>query len=323
MPNQINGCKAIRTKKQKTEPPLARSRQQRAGDGMKTPNRIPTRMRTVLLCLLLAIAGGTSEPGQAATANTTAVEQQSMKERQRIAGEMFQDLCKKSGVFIHRTVENVEGVFLMKLRPENINYGNQYLMDDPYGSDSLGKGYIESFLRGSFEATHKYPESFKPPLGYLYIEAIDPADGVRYRYTGSVKAVRKMKIDAPNVQLELKRNPNFDLNIYAYILDRIPAPSQPPRYGVTYDDISTRQERDYWIAGSSLKVIDLQTNEVIAERIGYMVDWAQGSQVGGRSPWLLAANNACPEFAPRHGSTAQPRQASNFVQQVLKPSEKK
>lgn len=50
------------------------------------------------------------------------------------------------------------------------------------------------------------------------------------------------------------------------------------------------------VEGSSLRVLDLQTNEVIAERIGYMMDWAQGSQAGGRSPWLFAADYACPSF---------------------------
>ncbi|WCM90224.1 hypothetical protein [Acidovorax sp. NCPPB 3576] len=288
----------------------------------QTPRSPMSPLRTGLLCLLLALGGCASDYAPAAAPGSAAANQ-SMKERQRIAGEMFRERCKKSGVFIHRTVEDVEGIFVMKLRPDGLNYGDQYKLDDPYGSDSAGKGYIHNFLRGSFEATHKYPDSFTPPLGYLYVEAIDPADGVRYRYTGSVKAVRKMKIDAPNVQLELKRDPNFDLNIYDYVLDRVAAKGLVPRYGVTYDDISTKEERDYWIAGSSLKVIDLQTNEVIAERIGYMVDWAQGIRLGGRSPWLLAANNACPEFAPRHGSSAQPRQASNFVQKVLKPSEKK
>lgn len=104
----------------------------------------------------------------------------------------------------------------------------------------------------------------------------------------------------------------------------------PPRYGVTYDDISTREEREYWIAGSSLKVIDMQTNEIIAERIGYMVDWAQGSRAGQRSPWLFAADNACPGFqwnlnfpvtrSNGGGSSQQPGQTITFVEKVLKPS---
>jgi hypothetical protein len=91
-----------------------------------------------------------------------------------------------------------------------------------------------------------------------------------------------------------------------------------PRFGVTYDDISTREEREYWIAGSSLRLIDLHTNEVIAERVGYMVDWAQGSQMGGRSPWLLAARQACPNF-PGSRSAAQVGQTTRFVLEVLRP----
>ena len=96
---------------------------------------------------------------------------------------------------------------------------------------------------------------------------------------------------------------------------------------IAYDDISTREERDYWIAGSSLKVIDLKTNEVIAERIGYMMDWAQGSRVGGRSPWLFAADNACPDFhrfrtpsVQTNGASNQSWQTLDFVEKVLKPS---
>jgi hypothetical protein len=94
-----------------------------------------------------------------------------------------------------------------------------------------------------------------------------------------------------------------------------------PRYGVTYDDISTREERDYWIAGSSLKVIDLPTNEVMAERIGYMMDRGQGDRGGGRSPWLFAKNNACPQFpAAPDGHVVQANQTRDFVVKTLKPS---
>ncbi|WP_271462764.1 hypothetical protein [Acidovorax sp. NCPPB 4044] len=286
-------------------------------------------LRVPLACLTLVLAGcvgnaGTVGTAAAGSAQATKAQQQPLKERQRIAAEMFRDRCKKAGVFIHRTVEGVEGVFLMKLRPKGVNYGNQYELSDPYGADLMGgDGYILSFLKGYFQATTKQgpnrpPDAPADPIGYAYVEAVDLEDGVRYRYTGTVKATRKMKADAPNVQLELRRNPNFDLNIYDYVLERTPSRAPRPRYGVTYDDISTREERDYWIAGSSLKVIDLQTDEVIAERIGYMVDWAQGITVGERSPWLLAADNACPEFAPRHGATSQMFQTIRFVNKTLK-----
>lgn len=268
---------------------------------------------TFLLALFLVACQKAEAPAQANPATA----------RFAKAEAMFQERCKIAGEKIYKTVDNVEGIFLMKIRPENINYSNQYEMDDPYGRDLGGEGYILSFIRGFFEATTKRPDVpakvTYPHIAYQYVEAVDPKDGKRYRYTGAKKVVGKMDTNAPNVQIDLKRNPNFDLNIYAFVLGKITVSGPTPRYGVTYDDISTQEEREYWIAGSSLKVIDLETNEVIAERIGYMMDRGQGNTSGGRAPWLLAADNACPEFAPRHGATAQQLQTENFVEKVLKP----
>ena len=90
-----------------------------------------------------------------------------------VAEAMFQERCKGAGVKIHRTDHDVDGVFLLKLRPEGTNYGQQFALTDPYGKDYGGDGYIRSFLRG-FEKPRT-----EPPyrLGYLYVEAIDPKDG--------------------------------------------------------------------------------------------------------------------------------------------------
>lgn len=239
-----------------------------------------------------------------------------LKERQARAKAMWQERCKKSGEFIHKTATGVEGVFLMKLRSEKINYGDQFALDDPYGSDLLGDGYIKSFLRGSFRLgkPNLTAEPGDPPrIGYRYVEAIDPVDNKRYRYTG--------RIEEP-----WQKDKSFLKGYVRFAMDKTPALLSPPRYGVTYEDISTREEREYWIAGSSLKVIDTQTSTVIAERIGYMFDWGQGDQSGGRSPWLLAADNACPDFHRFHnqkyrepGSAAQAGQAQDFVEKVLQP----
>ena len=188
-------------------------------------------------------------------------------------------------------------------------------MDDPYGRDLGGEGYIQSLTRGSCYANNKgIPIAGAPPLpkGYSYVEAIEPRDGKQYRYTG--------RIDQPWL-----RDKRYGEWVREFVLDKIPAPEPAPRYGVTYDDISTCEEREYWIAGSSLKVIDLQTNEVIAARIGYMMDRAQGRTTAGRSPWLFAADNACPSFQrnplrpPGHGAATQARQTQYFVEKTLKP----
>ena len=139
-----------------------------------------------------------------------------------------------------------------------------------------------------------------------------------------MKVVGKKDPTAFNIKLALSKDPNYDLNNYAFVLDKIPASEPAPRYGVTYDDISTRTEREYWIAGSSLKVIDLKTNEVMAERIGYMMDRGQGNNSGGRAAWLLAADHACPRFpADPGGQTYQTDQTRKFVEKILKPSQER
>lgn len=284
-------------------------------------------MRTALILYLVLSASMLGCTSPVHTQQTQAVEIR--QKRLQVAEAMFQERCKNAGEKIYRTVENVEGIFLLKVRPRELNYSDQFAMTDPYGRDLGGDGFIESFIRGEYQATHtgtSAPGS-PPRTGYRYVEAVDAKDGKRYRYTGSVKIVGKMDINAPNVQINLKRNPHFDTNIYAFVLDRIPAAGAPPRYGITYDDISTREEREYWIAGSALKVIDLQNNAVIAERIGYMMDREQGDTSGGRSPWLLAANHACPTFQrnlllslpPGQGAAAQRYQTLDFVEKVLRP----
>ena len=283
-------------------------------------------IKLLVLALLSALLAGCATYGRGQSAQSI----EAQRTRAQIAEAMFQERCKTAGEKIYKTVENVEGILLMKVRPKEVNFGDQFALTDPYGDDLGGDGYIVSFSRGSFQAnTIGAPAPGSPSrIGYRYVEAIDPQDGKRYRYIGSKKATRRKDASAPNVQLELKRDPNYDLSIYEYVLDKVSAPGAAPRYGVTYDDISSREEREYWIAGSSLKVVDLQAGEVIAERIGYMMDWAQGSRVGGRSPWLFAADHACPSFHRNpfrpsgpsgSGAAAQSRQTQDFIEKVLKP----
>lgn len=221
---------------------------------------------------------------------------------------MFAERCKKSGEFIHRTVDDVEGVYLLKVRSKSINYGNQFELDDPYGHDLGGDGYVETFVRGEsqFRSSAAVRSGKPPQLGYAFAETVDVKDGQRYRYTG--------RLEEP-----WQRDKSFLKGYIRFVLDKAPAPGPPPHYGVTYDDISTREEREYWIAGSSLKVIDLRTNEVIAERVGYMMDRGQGNDSGGRAPWLLAASSSCPAFRGSPAFTDQLGQTYRFVQRVLRP----
>jgi hypothetical protein len=249
---------------------------------------------TATILLLLAGYSQAQKP-------PTAEEQRARLQR---AEAMFAERCKTAGETIKRTVENVEGIYLLKLRPEWLNRGDQFAMDDPYGSDTGGDGYIKNFLFGRNDKgsiAHEHLVS----IGYRYVEANDPKDGKRYRYTG--------RVEEP-----WQRDKHYLKGYTRFILDKVPAPGAAPRYGVTYDDISTREERVYWIAGSSLKVVDLKTKEVIAERIGYMMDRGQGDTSGDRAPWLLATYSACPAFPMASGNhPLQIQQTRKFVESVL------
>jgi len=258
----------------------------------------PTRAFLLAAALLLT----------ACVSSERAAQQKAAREHYTIGKAKMEAYCKIAGEKIYRTVDNVEGVYLLKIRPEKINFGDQFRMDDPYGHDGGGDLYIRGFLREQIKPKKPNPAGSPPRNGYLWVEAIDPQDGVRYRYSGTWKDV------LVHGSILMGGDPNHQWYVHDFVLDKTPATGPAPRYGVTYDDISTREDRESWIAGSSLRVIDLQTQEVLAERIGYMWDPGQGNNSGGRSPWLLAARYACPGFWDR-----QLGQTEIFVEKVLIP----
>ncbi|WP_326540257.1 hypothetical protein [Pseudorhodoferax sp.] len=271
-------------------------------------------VRSALVAIVMLLSACSSGP-------STSISQGNTPQQLR-AMAMWKERCEtKSGVFIHKTVEGVEGVYLVNVRThkDNHNQGerpeDQFRLSDPYGKDGTGDDYILNFLRGYY---HQRPRETpvgpdEPPrIGYRFVEAIDPKDGKLYRFTG--------RVEQPWL-----RDKSYGEWVRQFVLDRTPIAQRTTRYGVKFEDISTREEREYWIAGSSLKVIDLQTNEVLAERIGYMVDWAQGSRAGQRQPWTFAADLACPSFRKsepftriQQGSGSQPGQTLEFIEQVLR-----
>lgn len=258
------------------------------------------RPPSVIRSIVLALAACTNAVG-ASDANYAEAERR------------FQQHCLSAGERIKKTVRNVDGIFLIKLRLGH-NFDEQFVLDDPYGRDLQGEAYIQTFLR-EFHILARTPPTHPPgdkmveggQTGYRFVEAIDPKDGIRYRYTAH--------FEQPGLT-----QPNFVKDYWRLVLDAVAATGPRPRYGVTFEDISTQEDRKYWIAGSRLAVIDLKANEVIAERIGYMMDTGQGNTNGGRSPWLLAAAHACPGFGTPHPEARQRHQTIRFVEKVLQPS---
>ena len=231
---------------------------------------------------------------------------------------LFRERCKGAGEKIIRTVDNVDGVVWMKWRADNNNLSDQFKMDDPYGQDCGAENCIANLLRVTAGASLNPEEAKRHSKGYRYIETTHPKEGRLYRY------VARMEHGWTQEEVDLhKKQTGGDVPSYSYRfkIDSVPIDKFNARYGITWDDISTREDREHWIAGGSLKVIDLHTNEVIAERVGYMIDRGQGSQAGFRSPWLYAVQNACPEYPTepndsRHGRTLH--ETIDFANRVLK-----
>lgn len=228
---------------------------------------------------------------------------------------LFKQRCTSAGETIHRTVENVVGLVWLKWRPPSSNQYDQFRLDDPYGSDCGADRCILDLLRVT-RGAELNPEDVKRHQGrYSFVESTDPSDGRSYRYRAEVLLPwTKQQIDAHRVQTG--REPES----YSYRVSLVREPIDRPtaRYGVTWNDISTRQDREHWIAGGSLQVVDLQTREVIAERIGYMIDAGQGSMGGGRQPWTHARSHGCPPLTEPAGNETRIGFTRRFVESVLR-----
>jgi hypothetical protein len=226
------------------------------------------------------------------------------------AQALFEERCKTAGERIYKTVDNVEGVVWMRWRPSGLN-NDQFELDDPYGKDCSMEGCILRLLQGNEISATGQDSSPKLSSPYQFVETINPVDGVRYRYTGVLKDIA----DVSKEQfLQHVKSTGYGANLDGRFLalQREPINHFQANFGITWDDISTRTDREHWIAGGALKVIDIQTNEVIAERSGYLIDTGQGSTAGARDPWGWAQSYA-PKCPQQNKSTAE------FITSILQP----
>jgi hypothetical protein len=257
------------------------------------------------------------------TAQTRQAQRDEGKERLDASMALFTERCKGAGERIVRTVQNVDGVVWMKWR-EPIsnadNFADQFKLNDPYGSDCGAEDCLLNLLRLPQGMAKFSQEARKHAVGYTFVESIDPRDERRYRYTGTMTPCCNWTAERI-AEHRKSTGKELDPDAYRFTLERESIGQFSARYGIRWDDISTREDREHWIAGGSLKVIDLKTNEVIAERVGYMIDQGQGSQAGFRSPWASARDNACPMFrlAPDGRAYFDPVSAQ-FAQRVLRPT---
>jgi hypothetical protein len=149
--------------------------------------------------------------------------------------QYFEHLCKtEAGEFIFKTVENVEGLYMMRprKRASDDELSHLYALEDPYGHEN-------------WEATHP-ARIFVRPKAYSFFEVpLDGANSNYVRYSGfDDRDPRSMKEEK--------------------------AGTLQSRFGYTWRGITRPHDRELGIAGGELLVLDLQSKEVLAVRRAYI-----------------------------------------------------
>jgi hypothetical protein len=202
--------------------------------------------------------------------------------------EYFDHLCKKeAGEFIYKTVENVEGLYMMRPREHATDYMQQHLyaMEDPYG-------YTD------WEADRPQTIFVNPPWGlYSFLEVplapliTTSASGAKYqRFSGYVQ----------------DRSPMIEERVT----------QMRSRYGYTWRGLSHPHDRELGIAGGELIVLDLQVNEVLGVRRGFIRSGGVRNNASGI--WWLSAQ-VCPTLRQDKRTQKDGDFTYWFISKVLKP----
>lgn len=204
----------------------------------------------------------------------------------KAAWDHFHKRCESARVTYYKTVPPQDGVFIMKpaKTATHEQLKDQFWMGDPYdlpdepGSEAHGLLYREKTMpagnpwgeRGGFD----FVEAPHPTL---------PGQYVRYSMKWSGEST-KWGEPIPDHN-RIRSSPDT-------------APTRQSRYGYTWDDISTKEDRRYWVAGGRLRVVDLETGEVVAERVGYVIERYFGvtGPTFNQTPWsnTIGPDTTCP-----------------------------
>lgn len=191
----------------------------------------------------------------------------------------FKERCETAHITYFKQIEPQDGVFIMKpaQAPTFGQLKDQYWMGDPYDlpdtpeNEANGLLYRQKALpKGSWDARNGKG-------GFDFVEAPHPDQAGKFlRF--SLKPTDKR--DGQGFVIHNVGNDVVDTHL--------------SRYGYTWDDISTPEDRKYWVAGGRLRVVELATGEVVAERVGYKIDkyFGASSSTFNSAPWGSAQH--CP-----------------------------
>ena len=236
---------------------------------------------------------------------TFALEQEAQrieyKAKYEAAKPIFDKLCKEqSAPIMKRTVEDVEGVLLLKVRRESDHNDWKNQMWEGAGLDSLpgGDAYIRYFLYDR-KLDDEYTNKIRQTVDATNRRSYRFAD-VRNEQTGSIART------IPIVDAALRSRHGKETR---FVTQSLAGP--PARYAIDLVENVDPDLRKHWVAGTTIKIIDTTTTEVIAQQTWWNWDTGFGNTNGSRSPWITS-NQRCPRYA------FKPEEGHKFIDSVLK-----
>ncbi len=229
--------------------------------------------------------------------------------------DYWRALCKaEAGEFITRTVEKVDGLFLIRRRTPEMEgaRGDRFVMEDPYGYVNAETGTYDNvpgMWTGPIETSSKGLPRFRYLETTPLINDIQPTSAKYFDSSlfqprpegGRYQRFSRPVLGQKAVKLEYARSVNA-------------------KYGVTWRGIKRPRDRDVGVAGGELAVVDLATGEILGLRRGFVLGARNlGERVGWGSP------NACPEYSLMPGVGERRRRNKDidfsvwFIAKVIVP----
>jgi len=205
------------------------------------------------------------------------------RKRYEPAKARFDQLCQNAGEKIYRTADNVDGILLLKVRGDDEKYqSNRY---NPRKDQMWEDAAVESESK-----REEYVASFLPYYSSVHYDNVDvlQKDGSIIRYSGNWSR-------------------------YAKPFDQEENPPHPARYAVTYENDVSWENRKHWIAGTTIKIIDTKTNELMAEKTMYAFVPELGYSKFEQNPNPWGRGMRCPD------ENSYEQKTVIFVSKVLIP----
>ena len=212
--------------------------------------------------------------------------------------QYFDHLCKtEAGEFIYKTVENIEGLYVMRPRVEATDWELEHLyaLEDPYGytnaEATMSEYYFVSPNRYSYFERSSQPVISNQGSTHPSARSTSEQSSARYeRFTGYDSQ------HLESMQMELVQ-------------------SLKSQYGFTWRGISRPHDRELGIAGGELIVVDLETYAVLGVRRGFMRTGGFRNTLTNVS-WLTG--QTCPAYGYRKGRNKDFDFSYWFIGKILK-----